>query len=378
MIADLVQIVFGGLAGVGCLYLAVATGLARRWPTARAVAPEPLPPVTLLKPLHGTDPGLADRLRGFCRQTYAAPVQIVFGVQDAADPAIAVVERLRAEADAVDIALVVDRRLHGANRKVSNLANMMRHARHHVLVLSDADMVVGPDYLATAVAELSRPGVGAVTFLYTGIAAAGVWSRLGSLAISAHFLPSVLVGLATGLARPCFGSTIVLTRETLEAIGGFPAVADRLADDYAIGDLVRARGLTVAVPPAAIGHVFSEGSFAELMRHELRWARTVRLLDPAGAAGSIVTHPFPLALIGAAAGSWTCLALAALALVLRLMLCRTVERRFAGERTNGWLLPIREILSPAILVASFFGRGVTWNNLAYSVAADGRLTLQQE
>ena len=332
----------------------------------------------MLKPLHGADPDLESRLRGFCRQTYAAPMQIVFGLQDPADPAIAVVERLRTEEEDVDIALVVDRRMHGANRKVSNLVNMVRHARHDVLVLSDADMVVGPDYLATAVSELSREGVGAVTFLYTGLAADGVWSRLASLAIAAHFLPSVLVGLKSGRAHPCFGSTIALRRGTLAAMGGFAAIADHLADDYAIGERVRAQGLAVAVAPVAIGHVFCERSLSDLLHHELRWARTVRMLDPAGTAGAIVTHPFPLALIGAASGSWACLALAAVALAGRYVLCRSVERRFAAEANSGWLLPLREILSFAIWIAGFFGRGVTWNDLAYSVAADGRLTLQED
>ena len=381
MTGTIVAIVFGAGAAIGCGYLLAAVWIVRTWPTKPAPAPVPLPAVTVLKPLHGADPGLQDRLRRFCRQDYGAPVQVVFGVQSASDPAVAVVERLQAEEKDADLDLVIDRRIHGANRKVSNLINMMRRAKHDVLVLSDADMVVGPDYLAIVAAELARQGVGAVTFLYTGIARAGpglrgVWSELASQAISAHFLPSVLVGLRSGLASPCFGSTIALGRETLQAVGGFRAIADRLADDYALGDAVRAEGFDIAVPATAIGHVFSEASFGELFRHELRWARTVRMLDPAGAAGSVVTHPFPLALIGVLAGSWICLGLALVALGARLALCRAVEARFAAERSRAWLLPAREILSFGTLVASFFGRGVDWNNLRYSVSADGRLTLQ--
>ena len=381
MTGTIVAIVFGAGAAIGCGYLLAAVWIVRTWPKQSAPAQIPVPAVTVLKPLHGADPGLADRLRRFCRQDYGAPVQVVFGVQSAADPAVAVVERLQAEEQAAELELVIDRRIHGANRKVSNLINMMRRAKHDVLVLSDADMVVGPDYLAVVAAELARHGVGAVTFLYTGIPRAGsglrgVWSELASQAISAHFLPSVLVGLRSGLASPCFGSTIALRRETLQAVGGFTAIADRLADDYAIGDAVRAEGLDVAVPATAIGHVFAEASFGALFRHELRWARTVRMLDPAGAAGSVVTHPFPLALAGALGGSWICLGLALLALAARLALCRAVEARFGAERSWAWLLPAREILSFGTLVASFFGRGVNWNNLRYSVSADGRLTLQ--
>ena len=220
----------------------------------------------------------------------------------AAEPDIEVIGEAATGTEAVAVTRV-NSTPHGANLKVTNLINMARHARHDCLVLSDSDIGVGPRYLAEVTAALIGSEVGAATCLYHGVAAAGFWSRLSALAINAHFLPNVLAGLRTGLAEPCFGSTIALTRSRLAEIGGFEAFADRLADDYAIGDAVRARGLQIATPDMLIAHSCSESSFFELWRHELRWARTIRSVDPWGYAGSVVTHPLAWSLLAMAAGS---------------------------------------------------------------------------
>lgn len=361
-------------AAAGCLYLGAAAILvgrfARRTPEASAEHPS----VTILKPLHGDEPGLADNLLSFCRQDYGGPVQIVFGVQETQDAAAAVVAQLVETLPSGTAALVIDGRRHGSNDKVSNLVNMEGRIDHDVVVMADSDMRVGPDYLAGIVATLQGPGIGGVTCLYHGIAAGGVWPRLSALAIDTHFLPSVVVGVSLGLARPCFGSTIALRRTTLAAIGGFKAFADVLADDYAIGDALRARGEAVAIPPFAIGHLCSERSFQELWRHELRWARTVRAVDPMGYAGSILTHPLPFALLGLLLGGGTAaLALAAAATAARLVLCLTVERAFGLMPHPYWLLPARDLLSFGAFLASYLGASVTWRGRDYRVTPEGNL-----
>ena len=371
------------IAIVGCGYLLAATVLIGRY--ARAQTPRTqstTPTVTILKPLHGDDAGLYDNLMSFAEQRYAGAVQIVCGVADAHDPAVAVVERLRGALPTRNIELIIDAALHGANRKVSNLINMAPRIRHDVVILADSDIRVAPDYLTRVIAALQQPGVGAVTCLYHGVAyhgvaAGGPWSQLGALFINAHFLPSVVLGLAAGLAQPCFGSTIALKRSTLDAIGGFAAFADRLDDDYAIGAAVRERGEVVAIPPFTVAHLCSEPSLHELWRHELRWARTIRALEPAGFAASVLQYPLFWALLSvllAGGALWT-VALFMIAWALRALAAILADRAllplWSGERIGHddaalafscpvWLLPLRDILSVTVMLASYGGRQVDW------------------
>src|SRR4051794_24936336 len=215
------------LALIGCGYLLAATVLVGRFArTQMPHTPATTRTVTILKPLYGDEAGLFDNLMSFAEQRYAGAVQIVCGVADAHDPAVAVVERLRASPTTHKVELAIDATLHGANRKISNLINMAPCIQHDVVILSDSDIRVAPDWLARVVAALEQPRVGAVTCLYHGVPAGGPWSQLGALFINAHFLPGVVLGLASGLAQPCFGSTIALTRPTVDAIGDFTAFAD--------------------------------------------------------------------------------------------------------------------------------------------------------
>ena len=176
------------------------------------------PPVTVLKPLHATEPELEMRLRAFCRQDYAAPIQVLCGAQDQAAGAAAV-RAIQCDAPDRTIELAIDTRNHGVNRKVSNLINMLPHARHDTLVISDADIVVRPDYLRGVTALLAAPGVGAVTCLYHGIVGDRSWARLSALAINTQFLPQAITAIGLRLAKPCCGATIALRRSMLERIG---------------------------------------------------------------------------------------------------------------------------------------------------------------
>lgn len=368
------------VAAIGCGYLIVAAILVGRFARGAAPArPADAPGVTVLKPLHGAEPGLLDNLASFCVQDYPGPVQIVFGVQDPNDAAVAVVEHLRSMPSARDVDLVVDEKVHGSNRKVCNLLNMAPRIRHDLVVVADSDMRVDPGYLSRIVAALERPGVDAVTCLYVGIAATGIWSRFSVLAINAHFLPSVVLGLALGRARPCFGSTVALQRATLDAIGGFAPFADRLDDDYAIGEALRARGCRIVIPPFALAHMCTPMSAGELWRQELRWGRTIRSIDPAGYAGSTVAHPLPLALIATLLGAGSAAFLPAIGVALaaipcRVALLRQVEQAYGLPPQPYWLVPARDLLSFALFVASFLGRDVHWKGRRYrTVAGSGRV-----
>ena len=363
------------LSLAGCLYMVVATGLTARFLAGRTPPVPERAPVTLIKPLHGAYPGMDAVLEGYCDQDYGAPVQIVFGVRDPADPAVAVVEALRARRPDADIELVIDPSQHGANRKVSNLINIAVRARHPILVLSDADIGVAPDYLREVTSALAGDGVGAVSCLYVGEDDGSRWSRLGAMAINHGFLPNAVLGLTLGLARPCFGSTIALTSETLDAIGGLRAFADHLADDYEIGRAVRARGLAIAVPRMLVSHLCIEASGADLIDHELRWGRTVRQLEPAGYLGSLITYPLPLALAAAALLGFPA---PGVALILAALGVR-IACKFAMDAVTGaaagrwWLIPARDVLSFGVFVASFTVNTVGWQGGRFRVGRDGVL-----
>ncbi|MGN6570990.1 MAG: glycosyltransferase, partial [Pseudolabrys sp.] len=242
-------------AALGCLYLVFVGFSVLRFRRGEPTAAPVSVPVSVLVPLCGSEPGLADRLRALRDQSYSGATEIICGTLDPNDPAIEVVRQVAAETGDDRLVCHVDPHVAGQNLKVANISNIARHAKHEMLVLIDSDIVVGPDYLAGVVAELQRPGVGAVTCLFYGIGGQNLWSRLAAMSVNVHFLPNVIGGLTLGLAGPCFGATIALTRDILWRIGGFAAFADQLWDDYAIGDAIRGAGYTVAVAPFAVGHV---------------------------------------------------------------------------------------------------------------------------
>lgn len=322
----------------------------------------------MLKPLHGPEPELATKLAGFLDQGYAGTIEMVCGVSRADDPALAAVP---AAAHAV-----IDPARHGSNAKVSNLINMMREASGEILILSDSDMAVPRDYAALTIAALEEPGVGAVTLLYAGHGETNGWSRMAAAGISWGFMPSVMVGLATGLAKPCMGSTIAMRRATLDAIGGFERFKDLLADDNAIGMAVRELGLKVVVPPPIVTHGCTETSLSALAAHELRWNTTVRMLDPAGYAGSVVTYPLVWGLLACTTGAgwWVPF----VALLARLALAERIDL-ITGRRTAPlWWLPARDLLSFGLYVGAFFTRRVDWRGARLHMAQDGRMTAEPE
>jgi ceramide glucosyltransferase len=374
---SLLQLVSGYcVAGavLGCLYTLVAAVLVVRFGRRRSADLEVREPITLLKPLCGAEPGLLSRLSPFCAQAYDAPVQLVFGTQDRADRAIGVVEQLRAKFPQADIDLKVDGRTHGSNRKVSNLSNMTMLARHDVLVLSDSDIEVGPDYLDGVVATLQQPGVGAVTCLYHGLPGShGLWPQIAALSTNTQFLPNAVVAMTFGLASPCFGATIALRQETLNRIGGFPALADCLADDYALGEAVRVTGQDVAVAPGSVGHACFHASASELLLHQIRSAKTIKGIDPVGYIGSIITNPLPLALMALLGGTASGVMAVAAAVICRSILCFAVEKVYGLPRQPYWLIPLRDLTEFAVYVASFFGGKVSWKGYRYRVMSDGTL-----
>ena len=365
------------LAGVGtaqCSAGALAVGrFCRRSPAALEVAPF----VTVLKPLYGDEPLLEAALASLCRQDYPL-FQVVFGVQDQADPAIRVVRRLQSRFPGRDLALVVDPAQHGPNRKIGNLLNMMRAARHDVLVIADSDLHCAPDYLTRIVAAFQPPGTGLVTTLYAGLPAArALAGRMGATQITHTFLPGVLRARAMG-QHDCLGATMALRRETLDAIGGLRALVGHLADDNALGRKVAALGLDVRLADTVPLTTVPEATLAALFRHELRWARTIRALVPGAFAASALQYPIAwamLALLLAEGAVWAWAVLLAVWAV-RAAAALSVDRALVHRLPGGlavtaplWLLPLRELMSVAVMAASYAGFAVDWRG--HRMHADG-------
>ena len=361
------------IAIIGCVFTLALSACVLSFPTDDPIEPSAQPPVTVLKPLHDAEPGLRGRLAAFCRQDYAGPVQVLCGTQDRNSRAVAVVGAMDSGSPGTTIELIVEPRSHGVNRKVSNLINMMPRACHDTLVLSDSDIVVEPDYLRIITALLTPSDVGAVTCLYYGIGGEGLWTRLSALAINAQFLPQAIMAVSLGLAKPCCGATIALRRSMLERIGGFGALADTLADDHAIGVAVSAEGYDIVTAPFLVGHSCFEASLLQLVRQQIRVARTIKSIYPIAYACTVITHTWPLALFGLLLGSPAASLVVAAALLSRLMLCRCVEWRFDLPRQNYWLMPLQDMIAFSVYIMSFFGATVHWRGADYRVMADGSL-----
>jgi ceramide glucosyltransferase len=368
--------------GFACLALAATYAVLAllavlTWQTRRATRKLlGLRPVTVLKPLCGAEPGLYENLRSFCQQNHP-DYQIVFGVRDYTDPALAIVDRLIAEFPLLPIDVVVNPQQHGSNRKVSNLINMSMRARHDVLAISDSDTVVGYDYLTTVTAPLCDHKVGLVTCLYHAVPTRGIWSQLSSMYINEWYVPSVLVAWLFGYRGYVSGQTLCLRRDTLRSIGGLQAIANQLGENYRLGELIRGLGQRIVLSPYALKTQHHELNIDSLTRHELRWMRAIHVVRPLSFPLLFITFSFPLAVLGIALTAaeplhWNAWGLFQSAVMARLAL--HFVSRLRGNKPPArefWLLPARDLLTCWAWGRSFFTTRVTWLGSDYDVAADG-------
>jgi ceramide glucosyltransferase len=352
-----------------CIWAAARFASQRRHRLTQA---DELPPVSLLKPLKGTDPEMYASLRSHCVQNYPQ-YEILFGVTHASDPAIPVVERLMQDFPNRAIRLVRCDKSLGANGKVSSLAQLAAVATHDFFLVNDSDIRVEPDYLRQVMTELQAPETGMVTCLYRGVPAATLGSRLESLGISTDFMAGVLAarqiegGLRFGL-----GSTLAFRRRDLEAIGGFEAIADYLADDYELGRRIAERNLKVGLSAVVVETYLPAYTVARFFSHQLRWARTIRASRPGGYAGLLLTFTLPWAflcvLLSRGAGwAW---GLSGAALIMRGAMALVVGRLVLRQPNLArwlWLLPFRDLLAVFMWIGGLAANTVTWRGDRFSV-----------
>ncbi len=332
-------------------------------------------PVSILKPVRGTDPGFYAAIRSQAVQKYP-DFEILFGIRDAADPAAPEIRRLIQEFPAIPIRLIVCRQ-EAPNGKVGVLMDLAREARHPLLIVSDSDISVPPGYLHAVTAPLADPNIGLVTCLYR--AEADDWpSRFEALAIATDFAPSTLVAPFAGVSEFGLGSTLAFRHADLDRIGGFAAIADYLADDYQLGRKLHSLGLRNLISNVVVSTRLSAGSWRAAWLHQLRWARTIRLSRGAGYAGLPVTFATLWAVLAAACGWW----LAALVLL---------AIRFAMAIACGWfvlrsdvvwkycyLIPLRDLWGVAIWAAGLFGDTVEWRGRRLRLDAEGKIIAADE
>ncbi len=359
-----------------CLWSAVA--FMRRRQADMSVRPtQSWPPVSILKPLKGTDPDIYESFRSHCLQDYPE-YEIIFGVSDPDDPAVASVQQLQREFPDHAIRLVVSPDKLGANVKVSNLEQMLHAARNQHLVVNDSDIRVEPNYLRRVIAPLADERVGMVTCLYRGVAAPTLGSQLESLGISTDFCAGVLVArqLEGGL-RFGLGSTLAFRRTDLERIGGFRSIVDFLADDYELGRRIADLGLQVVLSDVVVETHLPAYDVRGFLAHQLRWARSVRDSRTRGYIGLASTYGLMwalLALIASHAAPWSWAVLGATAL-LRLAVALTVGKFVLKDwrlLQHLWLLPVRDLVAVAVWIASFAGHTVSWRGDRF-VLKNGRL-----
>lgn len=358
-----------------CLWSAVKF---LREPAGEDARPTPaLPPISILKPLKGTDPEMYESFRSHCLQEYPE-YEIIFGVNDPSDPAIESVRALQKEFPDLRIDLVVSPKLLGANVKVSNLAQMLDAASFDHLLVNDSDIRVGPDYLCRVIAPLVDSRVGMVTCLYRAVAGATLGSHLEALGISTDFCPSVLAARQLEGIHFGLGSTLAFRRAELEKIGGFTSFVDYLADDYELGKRIAALGLTVELSDAVVETYLPSYTLQEFFAHQLRWARGVRDARTSGYLGLAFTFGILWALIALAASRgalWACSALA-VTLVLRLAVAWVVGWRVLKDSQvlrDAWLIPLRDLFAVAVWIVSLGGHTVTWRGDRFHLR-DGKLS----
>lgn len=363
-------------AAIAAIYGVAFAAAVRAGPRRSRVDRRRHPPVTILKPLCGSESALEACLRSFCTQKYP-DYQVIFGVAEADDPALDVARRLQTEFDNPAIDIVVDPAPHGSNRKISNVINMFRQARFDTIVLADSDIRVDTAYLERVVTTLNAHPDAVVTCAYRAQPGPSVWSRLGALFVNEWFLPLVLISQRLGYSSFGFGATLALTRDTLERAGGFEGVADNLADDYALVENVQAvTGQPAVLSDYIVDTITHEPSFKSMLAQETRWMRTIRLLTPLSYFFTGFSFGLPAACAAIILGYDSPLvwALVALAVVAHLDIHRTQARKLGWAIWRDlWLLPLRGVVNALVWARGFTHRSILWRGHHYSTDSTGRL-----
>jgi ceramide glucosyltransferase len=338
-------------------------------------AAAPLPPITVIKPLKGDDLDLEENLASFCRQDYPC-FQILFCLASPDDPALAAVSRLKKAHPDVDIEVVVSKSRIGYNPKVNNMANAYPFAKYDLLLMSDADILVAPGFLKRMAAPFADASVGLVTSFYQASGALGLWGRMEALSINANFLPQAACAAHFGM-RFAMGAAMMVRRQAFEASGAFGNLADHLADDFWLGESIREAGWRLETAEGCVDSIPGIGSGLGHFNHLVRWARTIRLCNPAGYYASLIQHGFSLLALRLLVQGPDA---AGVSLLLAIWASKAASAASLGAGLGGrqparalWLLPLAEWFSFVAWIGACASNTVLWRGELFIVRAQGRL-----
>ncbi len=386
-----------GLALIGLLSSSVFAGMVlyavprflrerREARRAMKAGGQPLPPLSLLKPLHGAEPGLEAHLATFFEQDYPE-YEILFCARSATDPGLEIARRVAARSPQIPARFFSTGGTPDyINDKVISMELMERHAAHEILVISDSDVRVTPDYLRAVALPFADPKCGGMTCLYRGVAPdGGLWARLEAVGMSVEMAAGVLAARLTEGMRFTLGPTMAFRRETVRRMGGFAVTADYCADDFVLGNETWRQGETVALSHHAIDHVVLNVTFAASMRHQARWMQSTRFSRPKGHFGTALTFGMPFGVLGLAACWWLGhplwgAALLAYAVAVRELLAVVVGRVVVEDPS--WLdllilYPIRDLMGIGFWAASYLSRKILWRGKVYELLPGGKMRLAE-
>jgi len=362
-----------GLVAGSLVYCVLVVVAAENYRVAQPPETEEFPPISILKPLSGVDLDLEQNLRTFFEQKYKV-FELLFAVRSDDDPAIEVVERLRATFPAIPSRLIVTGEPPYPNAKVFSLERMSAAARYDLLVMADSDVRVTPYLLATIAAEFQDPKAGLVTCPYRAVPGPSFWSVLEAIGLNTEFLGGVVVARLLDGMRFALGPTITARRQALVDIGGFHALRDYLAEDFVLGKLVAELGWRVILSSYVIEHHIGSQPLPENLKHRLRWNRSTRRSRPLGYIGQVFTNPLPLAVLFCAAipAWWPVLIVtgAFRAAAARVTAIRILQDPLTAARW--WLVPVQDLLGFLLWTVAFFGNTILWRGRKYHLLRDGK------
>lgn len=333
--------------------------------------------ISILKPVKGMDEGSYENFASFCRQEYDAPLQLVFCVAAADDPAVAVIHRIMADFPDHDISLNIDPAIHGPNYKVSNLINAFPLARHDLLMICDSDIRVELNFLQSVTAHFAAPDVGLVTSPYRSSTVHGVATAFEALAFTSEMVPNVVTALKLEGLSFALGAAMTFRRQALQDIGGLEALVEYLADDYQLGNKIHRAGWRLVLDQQFVESMLKAETLGSILSRQLRWSRTMRVSRPGGYLASGITLPGPAVVAALLCGPPVQAVLAvALLYLIRIAVTTCFSRRYVGDNLLpqwAWLLPIRDLLAFGTWLLSFTGNRVIWRGCSFLVQPDGTL-----